>query len=135
MKRHLHRSYRAFLLGVIILCSMTARADYGREIKVDPDGNVIVAGDTFEGAVPRESLLILKYSGAGVPLWTNRFYAPTNSNYKVSGLAVDNRGNVFVAGAAGSGAHYLTIAYSAAGAALWTNLYDNPNRNDVARAL
>jgi hypothetical protein len=135
MKDHLHRSYRAFLVATFIFSSMAARADYGREIRVDRDGNVIVAGDTFEGAVPRENLLILKYSGAGVPLWTNRFYAPTNSNYEVSGLAVDNRGNVFVAGAAGSGAHYLTIAYSAAGAALWTNLYDNPNRIDVARAL
>src|SRR5688572_20915110 len=105
MKGHLHCGFRVFLLATLILSSMTARADYGRQIKVDLAGNVIVAGDTIEGALPRENLLILKYSGAGVPLWTNRFYAPTNSNYKVSGLAVDNRGNVFVAGAAGSGAH------------------------------
>ena len=135
MKGHLHCGFRLFLLATLIFSSLAARADYGREIRVDPDGNVIVAGDTIEGALPRENLLILKYSGAGVPLWTNRFYAPTNSNYKVSGLAVDNRGNVFVAGAAGSGAHYLTIAYSPAGVALWTNLYDNPDRRDGARAL
>ena len=137
MKRHLHLTSRLCLLGLVPFCWLAAQdeaaASYGRKVATDPDGNVIVAGDTTEGMM-RERILILKYSGAGVPLWTNRFGPPTNGIYKVSGLAVDNSGNVFVAGAGGG--HYVTIAYSPAGVTLWTNRHDEPNNfNDAATAL
>ena len=73
----------------------------------------------------------VKYSGTGVPLWTN-LYGDSGDD-QASALAVDGSGNVFVTGASGSGGSYdyATIKYSGAGVPLWTNRYNGPaNGND-----
>src|SRR3954469_3975081 len=75
----------------------------------------------------------------GVPLWTNRFNGPANSDDRASAIAVDGSDNVFVTGSAagsGSGLDYATIKYSATGIPLWTNVYNGPaNGNDQAIAM
>src|SRR5439155_1771730 len=74
-------------------------------------------------------MLIIKYSGAGVPLWTNRYNGPGNGNDGANAVAVDGSGNVFVTGyfastnAYPSNFDYASIKYSAAGVPLWTNRY------------
>jgi hypothetical protein len=73
--------------------------DSAYQVVTDAAGNVIVAGSPG----------LIKYSGAGVPLWTNG---------SAGGVAVDASGNVFVTG------DFATIAYSGAGVALWTNRYN-----------
>src|SRR2546422_342511 len=77
----------------------------------------------------------IKYSSAGVPLWTNRYSGPGFSADQAAAIAVDSSGNAFVTGsAAGSGGlpDYATIKYSNAGVPLWTNRYNGPfNGNDV----
>ena len=73
----------------------------------------------------------IAYSGAGVPLWTNRYNGPANGNDVANAVAVDASGNVFVTGSSvGSGgdSDYATIAYSGAGVPLWTNRYNGPGR-------
>ena len=40
----------------------------------------------------------VKYSGAGLPLWTNRYNGPLDSNDTPTGLAVDPHGDVIVTG-------------------------------------
>src|SRR5688572_10127056 len=156
MKNRLYFTCRLCLLGMFLFSWMAAQAqtaaeawvrrytssepgsvDYGREVEVDPDGNIIVAGNTDDG-ITREHILIIKYSGAGVPLWTNRFTAPTNLDHRVSGMAVDNSGNIIVTGFStfGTAGDYAVVAYSGNGVALWTNRYNGPaNGDDVARAL
>ncbi len=97
-------------------------------------GNVIVAGQTDEG-VSGVDILTIKYSAAGVALWTNRYNGPANSDDLLFDAAVDGKGNVFVVGSSsgvGTGNDWVTLAYSSAGAPLWTNLYNEPGNGDDA---
>src|SRR5207249_1504956 len=93
--------------------------DQARKVVIDNAGNVIVAGYTDERITGRD-MLVLKYSGAGVPLWTNRYNGPANSDDQAQAVAVDGSGNVFVTGYSRSSGSfgsedYATIAYSGAG--------------------
>ena len=42
---------------------------------------------------------MIKYSSAGLPLWTNRYNGPGNSYDGATAVAVDHSGNVIVGGA------------------------------------
>jgi hypothetical protein len=109
-------------------------------VAVDSNGNVFVTGASkstngyFEYAT-------IKYSGIGMPLWTNRYHGSGNAGDSANAIAVDQDGNVFVTGSSSAGTpDYATIAYSSAGAPLWTNLYDGPGGDpagsaDIATAM
>ena len=101
---------------------------YDRALKVVTDhaGNVIVAGFTYDG-ITGQDMLVIKYSSVGVPLWTNRYNGPANSDDQANAVAVDGSGNVFVTGDSygeSSSSDYATIAYSGTGVPLWTNRYN-----------
>jgi hypothetical protein len=110
--------------------------DFASAIAVDGSGNVFVTGYS-EGIISGDYSTI-KYSGAGVALWTNRYNDP-NGNYNIANaMAVDRSGNVFVTGNSSGGGldDYATIAYSGGGVALWTNRYNGPGDNfDKAKAV
>jgi uncharacterized delta-60 repeat protein len=112
--------------------------DFAQKAAVDPSGNVIVAGYS-DAYISDNDWLVIKYSGAGAPLWTNRYNGPANGDDEAAALAVDGSGNVFVTGycsGSSGGKDYTTIAYSAAGNALWTNYYNGPgNLDDQAMAI
>jgi hypothetical protein len=104
-------------------------ADLATAIAIDSSGNAVVTGYST-GSSGSYEFATIKYSGAGVPLWTNRYHGPGNGDDLASGIALDASGNVFVAGSshAASGASGLaTIKYSGAGVPLWTNLYSATN--------
>jgi hypothetical protein len=108
-------------------------------IAVDGSGNVVVTGTTAgTNASPYHyDFATIKYSGAGVALWTNRYDGPGNGNDQASGVAVDSNGNVFVTGSSpgiGSSKDFATIKYSGAGVALWTNRYNGPGNGDDGAA-
>jgi hypothetical protein len=101
--------------------------DAAYSLAVDSSGNVFVMG--YCGRMTNiysyyTSYATVAYSSAGVPLWTNRFDGPGNSNDRAKAVAVDRSGNVFVTGSSwsgsGSGADYATIKYSSAGGPLLT---------------
>src|SRR6185295_3749947 len=50
-----------------------------QKVATDNANNVIVAGNTDDG-VTGEDMLVIKYSGAGVPQWTNRYNGPANGH-------------------------------------------------------
>jgi hypothetical protein len=113
--------------------------DESHAIAVDSSGNVFVTGQSFSASTSWDFATI-KYSAAGVPLWTNRFRAPVSGFPDVAvALAADANGNVFVTGyggASGGGSDYATIKYSGARAPLWTNYYNGPgNGTDAASAI
>ena len=108
--------------------------DQGLRVATDHAGNVIVTGYTDDG-ITGPDFLTIKYSAAGVPLWTNRYNGPVNGDDKAYAIGVDAQNNVVVAGYSTSGiisdAHdYVTIKYSAAGVPLWTNRYTGPGYDD-----
>jgi predicted house-cleaning NTP pyrophosphatase (Maf/HAM1 superfamily) len=104
--------------------------DYANAVAVDGSGNVFVTGNSA-GSGSGLDYATIKYSGVGVPLWTNRYNGPANGDDGANGVAVDGSGNVFVTG--NSSGDYATIKYSGAGVPLWTNRYNGPgNGNDAA---
>ena len=107
--------------------------DVPETMMVDVHGNVIVAGYSDEG-ISRQDILIVKYSGDGFPLWTNRFKGPGNSLDHANGLAVDGSANVFVTGYIVNDTINLgvTLAYSSGGVPLWTNMVPRVTFTSIA---
>jgi CTP:phosphocholine cytidylyltransferase-like protein len=107
-------------------------------VAVDSSNNVIVTGSST-GIGSGYDYATIKYSSAGVPLWTNRYNGPVNGDDEAYAMAVDGSNNVIVTGystGSGSGLDYATVKYSSAGVPLWTNRYNGPvNSNDTARAV
>jgi len=85
-------------------------------LAVDINSNVIVSGYSYSVAT-MDDFVTLKYSGAGAPVWTNRYDDATHANDYPAGVAVDRAGNAYVTGP-------VTIKYSSAGTPVWTNKYD-----------
>ena len=82
-----------------------------------------------QAASHAEDYATIKYSNAGVPLWTNRYNGPANRGDKGYRMAVDSSGNVFVTGSSQNTSgnfDYATVAYSNTGVPLWTNRYNGP---------
>jgi uncharacterized delta-60 repeat protein len=110
-------------------------------IAVDDSGNVFVTGESRYGT--NSDYATIKYSSAGVPLWTNWYGGLTNGNYSARAVAVDGSGNVIVTGTSwnGTNSDYATVKYSSVGLPLWTNCYDGPgyaspfNGNDYTTAM
>ena len=76
---------------------------------------MFVTGYSY-GSGSSEDYATVAYSGAGVPLWTNRYNGPWNYDDKAVAMAVDGSGNVFVTGnsySANDNRDYATIKYSA----------------------
>ena len=102
--------------------------DVANAVAVDGSNNVYVTGYSPGGGTFLDYATI-KYSSAGVPLWTNRYNGLVNANDLGIALAADNSGNVFVTGhsdGSGSASDYATLAYSTAGLLLWTSRYNGP---------
>ena len=99
--------------------------DPATAIAVDTNGNVFVTGASLStNGYPDYNFATIKYSTAGLPLWTN-FYDGTGNNYSPVAIKLDSKGNVFVTGVSSDiiGSDFATLAYSNDGSPLWTNLY------------
>ena len=104
--------------------------DGASAVAVDSNGNVFVTGlsDNTNGFY---DYLTVAYSGAGAPLWTNRY--GTGSASSPTAIAVETNGDVFVTGYSWSGVgfpDYAMVACTASGVPLWTNRYDGPVHRD-----
>jgi hypothetical protein len=101
-------------------------SDGANSLKLDNSGNVYVTGvsGAYGGA---HDYLTIKYSSAGLPLWTNRFNGAGNNIDEAYTMAVDGSGDVCVTGrstGSGSDLDFATIKYSSVGLAMWTNLFN-----------
>ena len=107
-------------------------------VSVEQGGSVIVAGYSVgSGSNPNVEFAVIKYSSAGLPIWTNRYLYPGDSSQYDCGAVVDDKGNVILAGySSGSidSRGYLTIKYSGTGTPLWTNRYAGAG-DDFCRAV
>jgi hypothetical protein len=113
-------------------------SDKAKAVAVDGSNNVIVTGWS-SGSGSGYDYATIKYSSAGVPLWTNRYNGPGNSDDYARAVAVDASNNVIITGGSigsASGRNYATIKYSSAGVPLWTNRYNGPgNYQDNTEAV
>jgi hypothetical protein len=94
-------------------------------VALDSAENVYVTGTSI-GAGGSYRYVTLKYSTAGVPLWTNFFNGIGNRGGQATALAVDSSGNAYVTGTSFGGLRpdeYVTIKYTTGGTPIWTNLY------------
>jgi len=114
--------------------------DYAFALAVDGSNNVVVTGSTYGGS--SDFYATIKYSSAGVPLWTNLYKGWIDGANMAWAVAVDTSGNVYVTGESAGCCFYpyyfdyATIKYSSAGEPLWTNRYDGPGTSyDYARAI
>jgi hypothetical protein len=117
--------------------AVNIEGNYPYAIASDQDGNVFVTGHAASATY--FDYVTLKYSSAGVPLWTNSYAGTRDGTDEAKAIAVDRQGNAFVTGySAGPNDAwgYLTIKYSPGGAALWTNEYSSmTNGSDDATAI
>jgi hypothetical protein len=107
----------------------TGSTDGATKVITDAARNVIVLGAQGQGS----TMVTVKYSSAGVPLWTNRYSAAAPA-----GIDADDDGTVFVAGSSlppGSTSDFVAIAYSSAGIPLWTNRYNGTGNSDAASGI
>ena len=111
---------------------LASRNDESRAIALDGSGNVIVTGKSAGGG-NSDDYATIKYSNAGVPLWTNR-YSTLGDSSSANDVRVDSSGNVFVTGYTFYNG-WATIKYSSLGVPLWTNRYAGPATYNHARAL
>ncbi len=110
------------------------------EVAIDISNNVFITGGTPDADVGNADFTIVKLSGTGAPIWTNRFFDISIGNSAPAGSVVDAAGNFYMAGhstgAAQTNIDYVTVKYSGAGVPLWTNRYDDPNHGaDYAEAV
>jgi hypothetical protein len=97
---------------------LAGRNDGAGAIAIDSQGDVVVTGSSAGGGNQSDCVTI-KYSNAGVPLWTNRFVCAGDTCIG-TGVQVDTNRNVFVS--AYTYNHGLvTLKFSASGASVWTN--------------
>jgi hypothetical protein len=103
--------------------------DWAKAVTVDSGDSVIVTGyTTGSGSAYNYDYATIKYSSAGMPLWTNRYNGPGNGPDVASAVVVDGRNNVVVTGySTGTDGypHYATIQYSSAGVPVWTNRFNS----------
>jgi hypothetical protein len=94
--------------------------DVAHALAVDGNNDVIVAGSSF-GSEGWPGYATIKYSSAGVPLWTNRYDGTGSGSDSAYAVAVDGNNDVIVTGYSANTFDYTTIKYSSAGVPLWTN--------------
>ncbi|HEY6951017.1 MAG TPA: SBBP repeat-containing protein, partial [Bacteroidota bacterium] len=109
--------------------------DIGRAIAVDAQGNVYVAGETYQSAW---KVVTIKYNRTGVQQWA-QVYTAGGGGDTPNAIALDASSNVIVTGTTYSGSNdFLTLKYNASGSMIGTPRKYNPggsNGDDQAHAV
>jgi hypothetical protein len=110
----------------------------GGYMALDSSDNVIVAGGSIGEQTGWDwDWETIKYSSAGVPLWTNHYDGPAHTNDFAQAIAVDKMGNGVVTGYwsdSAGGYNYTTIKISNSGVTLWAN-QDGNGSYDFGRTV
>jgi len=121
-------------------------SDYPTDLTTDSDGFVYVTGSADSTGDGSESdFVTLKYKPNGDLVWTRIYSGLCDSWDQPEAIAVDQDGNVYVAGwsycnICSPGCDYyednVTVKYSPAGDVMWISTYEGPGNDvDGARAL
>lgn len=112
--------------------------DAARTIGVWSDGSVFVAGDSTPPGGASD-FLIVKYDAEGAVLWFNRYAGPAGKADEMKAMAVDNLGNVCMAGRSqdSNGVYELTtVKIDRYGEEFWVDRYRSDGSTlDEAEAI
>ena len=107
-------------------------------VAMDRWGNVYVTGSSWITQTDCDYLTI-KYSPNGDTSWVRRFDCLANGVEHACAMAMDDAGNLYVAGTSnclGVGHDYATVKYDSSGRELWVRRYNGPDDGpDVASAI
>lgn len=113
--------------------------DRANAVKVDGSGNVIVTGKSVGSGVAAEDIVTIKYNGAGVQQWLQRYNGASNGYDEGKAIALDGSGNVYVTGysfTTGANNDYTTLKYDLSGNQEWITKYNGTGNNaDQAAAI
>ncbi len=105
---------------------------------IDAYGNVYVGGYALTANKGYDYSLV-KYSSSGVVLWAQAYNGAYNGNDKITAIAVDALGNVFVTGSSATSptsSDYVTILYDKDGNRLWVSAYNGTGSGmDIPTAI
>jgi len=104
-------------------------------LAVDGAGSVYITGQSPGSSNGiNDDFATVKYDSNGKELWAARYNGPANSDDEACGLAVDNNGNVYVAGssvrASNGNRDYTTVKYDTNGNKLWVAQYAGSGNDD-----
>lgn len=112
--------------------------DVATSMTTDRAGNVYITGQS-NGGLSKSDFATIKYDSMGNELWLARFNGPANGKDYAKVIAVDNFGNVYVAGGSqGTGGEndYATVKYDSEGHELWVARYNgSADSQDYANAM
>jgi hypothetical protein len=106
-------------------------------IVMSPDTTVIVTGFSVGSDFSRDIYTMKIRRGDGGEVWAKRWSGADGSRDEANSVAVDDAGNVFVAGrtySAATDTDFVVIKYGSDGTERWTKTYDNSGV-DVARVV
>ncbi len=113
------------------------------KLKLEPSGDLIVAGNTVAG-VNGKDFLFIKYSPSGNIIWQRTFNGINNKDDELSDFVIDTIGNIIATGTSVVGSisqfaenrDILTVKYDSAGNFIWAKTYDGlANREDGAQSI
>ena len=99
--------------------------DYPVAIVTDNVGDIYVSGNSI-GADLNDDFVTIKYNKFGQLQWVQRYNSLNNGKDSVVSIAIDNLGNIYVAGISDSTISlytYLLIKYDPSGQLLWVQRY------------
>ncbi len=100
--------------------------DEAKSVKVDASGNVFVSGKSFDVNTYLDFATV-KYNSLGIQQWAARYDGPLSIDDEVTGMALDNQGNVYVTGVCvGETMDYdfFTFKYNTSGEEQWMATYN-----------
>jgi uncharacterized delta-60 repeat protein len=113
--------------------------DIATAIALDPTGNVIVTGMSWDGSTDEYDYVTIKYNGStGNQMWLQD-YDQWSASDKATSVAVDANGDIYVTGAADDGSidetDIVTIKYSSSGSQIWLQEYDEFSGPDTGKTV
>jgi hypothetical protein len=107
-------------------------------ITLDESGNIYICG-YITSKDNGLDMILLKYGPGGELLWASTYNSPNNSTDFAAGLAIDNSGNIIIAGHSDgykSGKDFMTVKFNSDGKQVWVQKYNGPfNGNDQINAI
>jgi uncharacterized delta-60 repeat protein len=102
--------------------------DQPKAITYDKDGNVYVAGNTYQTDNSSYDYVTIKYNKLGEEQWHVKYDGPAGNADIASSITVDYDGGVYVTGKSiglDMFYHYATIKYNSSGGVEWTARYSS----------